>query len=108
MDCAKRWHMIQAAATRLNVERAGTEGVYTVRRGQIVGFGPCPRAHVFLAATYGPCGRPEPYREAGLADIDVDTVLMAVIHRAALTWCPCHAGITVDELIAYQFEAGEV
>ena len=104
MPPTDRWRKMQNAAHRLNTECAKTEHGYIIRRGQIVGFQPCAKAHVFLAALYGQTGRPEPYCEPWLAEINTDTALMAVVERAALTPCGCHTSITVDQLIEYQFD----
>jgi len=99
-----RYQKLQNAATKLNRDRAKDPSAYILRRGKLVGFKPCERSYVFLAACHPPTGwRPEPLRVDGLNDISTESVLSLVEGRAALTYCACHPHITLDELISIEY-----
>ena len=92
------------AANKLNQESFAA-GNYKARRGKIVQFFPCPRANVFLAATYSPNGyRPDALMELYLAETNNEMCAEEVLQRAYFISCMCHPNITLNELRGYEYE----
>lgn len=95
---------MERVAARLNQERAALGIGYIVRGNKVIGFVPCAKAEVYLAATHAPGEyRPDALRTPGLLDINTMTPTTLIHSRAALTVCECHAGLTAHELINYEF-----
>ena len=70
----------------------------------MVQFSPCPKAQVYLAATYPPGAyRPEALKAPGFGDINADTPGIAVTQRAALVSCRCHSDWGFQELEALEY-----
>lgn len=95
---------MERVAARLNQERAAIGIGFLYRKNQIVGFVPCAKAEVYLAATHAPGEyRPDALRTPDLLDINTMTPTSLIHVRAALTICECHAGLTAHELLDYEF-----
>lgn len=99
-----KMHKLRTAAARLNRDRAAQPEAYLMRRGKIVGFDPCPRALVFLAAMCNQDDRADALRQPGLSDIDDRTVLSIVENRAYMTDCPCHPSMTMTEIMDLEYD----
>lgn len=93
---------IRTAVARFNMERA-TKGLgYKFRGRNVVGFTPCEKSLVFLAALPGAriqdaLSQP-PYNR-----ISEKSVLSEIENLAALVTCECHPAMTANQIMEYEY-----
>ena len=99
-----RAEKLRNAAARLNGDRAKMPEAYKYKRGKIVGFFPCEKALVFLAAMCPPKGyRADALRMPGYADISTESVLSVVELRASMMQCACHPQASANDLMEMEY-----
>lgn len=89
-------------ARHLNESRYAAGLGAIVRRGRMVGFQPCEKSQIYLAATCAP-GENQPEALAGLG-INSATPAVIIRQRAVMTPCECHPAITINRLMDWEFE----
>lgn len=93
---------IRKIAARLNQERADKNIGFRMRGNRIVGFSPCQKSLIYLAAL---CvnGEARPPALEVMTHIDSKTPMMLLRNYAASEPCECHIGMTAKILEDYEF-----
>lgn len=95
------------AARHLNEERFSAGIGIKMKGSRVVGFTPCQKSLVYLAALClpGEC-RPGALDEPYIGDINTETPGPIVTQRAMRTACECHSSLTEQKLLDYEYSKG--